>query len=304
MVCDRNRILRVINYKLNSKEKTMKENIKITVEKVRVDGDGVILLTGPSGCGKGEIAKALCKFLSIPKERHLSMGDILRKTVVKAKENEKFMITLAEQYNISGKISIFDEEKNRAEIIKKAENYHKDIISSLALDNKFISQFDWLEFCVANGLLIPDEWTEKIIDALLENSPELHKGIFILDGYPRTVDAGKNLLKTLKKLNIPIIKVLHLFITKEQMKLRALSRGRLDDTQNSLERRYNFYIDKVQSCIDFLKDSLGGTMVSLIDAHQPKYDEKGQINLDSSINEVVISVMQALGLPKFLMDLK
>ena len=31
----------------------MKENIKITVEKVRVDGDGVILLTGPSGCGKG-----------------------------------------------------------------------------------------------------------------------------------------------------------------------------------------------------------------------------------------------------------
>ena len=143
-----------------------------------------------------------------------------------------------------------------------------------------------------------------IIDALLESSPELLTEIFILDGYPRTVNAGKNLLKTLNRLNIPIIKVLHLFITKEQMKVRALSRGRIDDTQNSLERRYQFYIENVQPCIDYLKNHLGSTMVSLVDAHQPIYDEDGQINIDSSINEVVLIVMQVLGLPKFLMDLK
>ena len=282
----------------------MKKNIKITVEKVKVNGDGVILLTGPSGCGKGEIAKALCKFLSIPEERHLSMGVILRNTVIKANKDEKFKIILSEKYNISKDISILDIQQNKPKIIEKAENYYNDIISFLGLTNNFVSQFDWLEFCVANGLLIPDEWTVDIIDALLESSQELHKGIFILDGYPRTVVAAECLLKTFNTLNIPIIKVLHLFITKEQMSVRALNRGRIDDTQNSLERRYQFYIDKVQPCIDYLKEYLGSTMVSLVDAHQPIKDEKGQINIEESINDVVLSVMQALGLPRFLMDLK
>lgn len=281
----------------------MKGNIKITVEKVRVEGSGVLLLTGPSGCGKGEIAKALCKFLSISEERHLSMGDILRKTVTKAKEDKNFKITLGEKYNISQDISIFDVQKNRPEVVKKAENYHKDIVSSLNLTDNFISQFDWLEFCIVNGLLIPDEWTERIIDALLENSPELKKEIFILDGYPRTVTSAEHLLKILNRLNIPIIQVLHLFITKEQMKARAFGRKRIDDTQNSLERRYQFYIEKVQPCIDYLKNQLGSTMVSLVDAHQPIYDENGQMDLDASINEVILSVMQVLGLPKYLMDL-
>ncbi len=282
----------------------MKENIRITVEKVRVEGKGVLLLTGPSGCGKGEIAKELCKFLSIPKERHLSMGDILRKTVIKAKENENFMKTLGEEYNISNDISVLDLEKNPPEVVQKVKNYLNQITSFLNLNDNFISQFHWLEFCVTNGLLIPDEWTESIIDALLEGTQELHKGIFILDGYPRTVYAARNLLKTLNRLDIPVIKVLHLFITKEQMKLRAFNRGRIDDTQDSLERRYNFYIDKVQPCIDYLKSSLGSTMVSLIDAHQPVYSVNGQLDLDASINEVVLNAMQALGLPKFLMDLK
>jgi adenylate kinase family enzyme len=282
----------------------MKENIRITVEKVRVEGKGVLLLTGPSGCGKGEIAKALCKFLSIPKKRHLSMGDILRKTVIKAKENEDFMKTLGEKYNISNDISVLDLEKNPPEVVQKVKNYLNQITSFLNLNDNFISQFHWLEFCVTNGLLIPDEWTESIIDALLEGTPELHKEIFILDGYPRTVDAARNLLKALNRLNIPVIKVLHLFITKEQMKLRAFNRGRIDDTQDSLERRYHFYIDKVQPCIDYLKSSLGSTMVSLIDAHQPVYGVNGQVDVDASINEVVLNAMQALGLPKFLMDLK
>lgn len=282
----------------------MKKNIKITVEKVKVDGCGVILLTGPSGCGKGEIAKALCKFLSVPEERHLSMGEILRKTVTKAKEDIEFRAILAEKYEISNHISILDKEKNTPDTIRKVKNYYKEVLKYYRLTNEPVSQLHWLEYCVVNGLLIPDEWTERIIDALLENSPELQKEIFILDGYPRTVAAANNLLKTFSKLNIPIIKVLHLFITKDQMRLRILNRGRLDDTQNSFERRYQFYVEKVQPCIDYLKNYLGSSKVSLIDAHQPFFDETGELNIDASINQVVFSVMQALGLPKYLMDLK
>lgn len=277
--------------------------INIIVEKVRVDGRGVILLTGPSGCGKGEIAKALCKFLSIPEERHLSMGDILRKTIIKARVDKEFRDVLAQKYGISDKISIFDEDINKIEIVKKAVSYKQEVITFLKLEKDFISQIDWLEFCVGNGLLVPDELTDKIIEALFEGSPELQCGILILDGYPRTVAAAEALMNTFNKLHIPIIKVLHLFITKEQMKLRGLGRNRMDDNAESLERRYLFYIEKVQPCIDFLKNYLGTKAVSLIDAHQPVIGGDGQANIEASIDKVVVSVMDELGLPSYLLDL-
>ena len=282
---------------------TRKGDIKILVEKVHIEGNGVILLTGPSGCGKGEIAKALRKFLSIPEEKHLSMGDILRKTIDKANEDPGFRRILEEKYCISHNNSIFDPEKNRPEIISKAHGYKEEMRIFFGLSENNFSQLDWLKFCVSNGLLVPDEWTEKIMEALFENSSELKQGILILDGYPRTVVAAEYLLKAFNRLGIPIIKVLHLFITKEQMSYRALSRKRTDDTQESLERRYQFYVDKVQPCIDYLKSCLGSDMVTLIDAHQP-VSENGHLDIEASIHQVIISVMQALGLPGYLLDLK
>lgn len=284
--------------------KVSKGDIKIIVEKVRVEGNGVILLTGPSSCGKGEIAKALCRFLSIPQHKHLSMGDILRKTVQKAREEKSFRLKLAVDYDISDKVSIFDEERNRSDIADKAHEYKDEVLNTLQIADRFVSQLDWLEFCVMKGLLVPDEWTVRILDALLDSSPEYHQGIWILDGYPRTKIAAQFMLDTLSKLNIPIIKILHLSITKEQMKERAFGRKRLDDTDESLERRYQFYIDKVQPCVDYLKDCLGSSSVALIDAHQPVYLDNGKIDVEASINEVILSVMQALGLPRYLLDIK
>lgn len=278
-------------------------DIKIIVKEVHIEGRGAILLTGPSSCGKGEIAKSLCKFLSIPKDRHLSMGEILRITIRKAKEDEVFRRKLDLEYNISNSISIFDINNNKNEVINKAESYKDEIISSLNIKDNFISQFNWLEFCVTKGLLVPDEWTVNIIDAVFSESEDLKSNIFILDGYPRTTVAAEKLLETFNKLSIPIIKIIHLSITKEQMKIRALSRKRNDDTEESLERRYQFYVDKVQPCIDYLKCFLGYSTVALIDAHQPIFNENGTINLEKSIHAVTLSVMKELGLPSFLLDI-
>ena len=287
---------------LNSK-KDFDSDIRIIVETVRVEGRGVILLTGPSSCGKGEIAKALCKFLSIPKERHLSMGEILRRTIIKAKEDMSFKNKLSQEYGICYNNPILDLNKNKPETIKKVESYISELEEFFNKSINEISQLDWLEFCVNKGLLIPDEWTEQIMDAAMENSIELHKNIFILDGYPRTVTAAKKLLETLNKTDIPIIKVLHLSITKHEMISRALNRKRDDDTTASLERRYNFYVDKVQPSIDYLKEKLGVSRVALIDAHQPVFNVDRTLNVDASINNVVLSAIQSLGLPSYLLDL-
>ena len=278
-------------------------NIKITVQRVVAEGCGAILLTGPSSCGKGEIARELRSFLSIPKERHLSMGDILRRTIRKAREDKDFRDRLATVYDISDSISIFEETKNTVENISKAIKHKKDLILFYQ-GRETISQLDWLEFCVTEGLLVPDEWTVNIINATFEDSEEFQKEIFILDGYPRTIKAAEELLKTFSQFNIPIIKVIHLSISKEEMVKRALGRKRLDDKKDSLERRYQFYIESVQPSIDYLKLRLGSSKVTLIDAHQPVYNELGIMDIEKSIKQVTLNVLQSLGLPSYLLDMK
>ena len=278
-------------------------NIKIIVQKVVAEGCGAILLTGPSSCGKGEIAMELRSFLSIPNERHLSMGDILRRTIKKAREDESFRDRLATKYNISDKISVFEEAENKPENISKAIK-HKNELILFYNGRETLSQLDWLEFCVIEGLLVPDEWTVNIINATFEDSEEFQKEIFILDGYPRTIKAAESLLNTFAKFNIPIIKVIHLSISKEEMIKRALGRKRFDDKKDSLERRYLFYIENVQPSIDYLKIRLGSTKVTLIDAHQPVYNEQNNMDIEKSIKQVTLNVLQSLGLPSYLFDMK
>ncbi|MBU3143825.1 nucleoside monophosphate kinase [Clostridium sp. CF012] len=278
-------------------------NIKIIVQRVVAEGCGAILLTGPSSCGKGEIAKELSSFLSIPKERHLSMGDILRRTIRKARENENFRDRLATAYNISDRISVFEEAENRVENISKAIKYKSELIAFYG-GRETISQLDWLEFCVIEGLLVPDEWTVNIINATFEDSEEFQKEIFILDGYPRTIKAAEELLNIFAEFNIPIIKVIHLSISKDEMIKRALVRKRFDDKKDSLEKRYQFYVENVQPSIDYLKVRLGSSKVSLIDAHQPVYNDLDIIDIEKSIKQVTLNVLQSLGLPSYLLDMK
>ena len=73
----------------------------IRVEKIALNGPGVVILTGPSSCGKGEVASALCELLSIDPDRHLSMGVILRTTVERARDNDDYASLLAERYSLS-----------------------------------------------------------------------------------------------------------------------------------------------------------------------------------------------------------
>lgn len=278
-------------------------SIKIIGQRLKAQGYGAILLTGPSSCGKGEIAKELRNLLSIPKERHLSMGDILRSTIKKARENEKFRNRLATAYNISDKISIFEQAKNSRENVSKAEK-HKRELNLYFKNSEEISQLDWLEFCVTEGLLVPDEWTINIINATFEDSKAYQNEIFILDGYPRTIKAAEELLKTFSKFSIPIIKVIHLSISKDEMINRALGRKRFDDKKDSLERRYQFYIENVQPSIDYLKARLGSSKITLIDAHQPVYNELNILDIEESIKQVTFDVIKSLGIPSYLMDMK
>jgi adenylate kinase family enzyme len=288
----------------------------VRVERIALRGPGVVILTGPSSCGKGEVANALCELVSVDPRRHLSMGEILRTTAERSKTDPEYARLLAEKYSLSREVSLFDCIDTNEELTAKVKRYLPDLeryfgrtpsrfISEELSGEGDVSQLDWLEFCTARGLLIPNRWTQDLISAEIERAivadTEGLDSPFILDGYPRTVAAAKHLLGFLESLGLPVLKVLHLSISKAEMSARAGKRGRADDHEEALRRRFEFYVDNVQPSVDYLKTELGGDRIALIDAHQPAYtrDEQGHrvFDLQRSIDNVVSSALRALGVP-------
>lgn len=289
----------------------------VRVETIALQGPGVVILTGPSSCGKGEVAAALCDLVSIDPARHLSMGEILRSTIERSKSDPGFAKLLADKYELSSDVSIFDCLDTNEELTEKVRRHLPDLerhfgrtpsrfISDEVSGSPDVSQLEWLEFCTARGLLIPNRWTQDLISAEIDRALSAAKDAgeaespFILDGYPRTVTAAKHLLGFLEQVNVPVLKVLHLSISKAEMSARAGKRGRADDNEEALRRRFEFYVDNVQPSVDYLKTELGGDRIALIDAHQPMWDEvEGErvFDLHRSIDNVVSSALRALGVP-------
>jgi adenylate kinase family enzyme len=283
---------------------------RLIIRNVEIAGPGAIILTGPSSCGKGEVAKALCELLNIGRERWLSMGDILRHTYERAREPE-FVARLEDRYNISDRVPILDCLDTTPDLARKVEQQAPALAALLlekrgdAADWRTASQLDWLEYCTTHGLLVPNRWTQALIAAHLEGLPDLASKPFLLDGYPRTRSAAAHLLETLGALDVPMLKVLHLSISKQEMLHRAGLRGRIDDDEQSLLKRYEFYIESVQPSVDYLKEQLGTDAIALVDAHQPHYAGTGgerAFDLRHSIDNVVRSALRGLGVPRFVID--
>src|SRR4051812_9445684 len=127
----------------------------VRVEKVALRERGVVILTGPSSCGKGEVAAALCRVLSIDRQAHLSMGEILRSTVARSKSDAAFAATLAERYKLSASTSVFDCVDTTDELSRKVRAHLDGLGRHFGRPTMgdFTSQLEWLEYCTVNGLL-------------------------------------------------------------------------------------------------------------------------------------------------------
>jgi adenylate kinase len=181
---------------------------------------GVFLLLGASGSGKGTVAKRLLELGLI--RRHISMGDLLRELLARIENNFEARDQL--EKTLSGE-----------------------------LIPGFSSRVEYFQHCVQNGLLIPNAWTETIIENELAQNLELRSGVWALDGYPRRTQAAQHLLELLQHLKIPVLGVVHLQITLDAMQNRLKARGRTDDTPDAIENRFDFYREYVLPTIEFLK---------------------------------------------------
>ena len=75
----------------------------------------------------------------------------------------------------------------------------------------------------------------------------------ILDGFPRTLPQATWLLEEHDKGVIRLDAVIYLQASKEVVKERLLSRGRLDDTKEAIDKRFKEYEQATLPIVDWLK---------------------------------------------------
>jgi len=197
---------------------------------------GVILLAGPSGSGKGTVAARLLESGVVA--AHLSMGQLLRDLLETATSSPGERATA------------------EARLTDAPEGF---------------TGLGWLEHCVRGGLLIPDAWTEAVVELQLaaSASPYLRRSRWVLDGYPRTVPAAEHLLETLDGLDLPVWRVLSLELPEAEATARLLARGRTDDSIAAIRRRHAFYRAEVVPALRFLESRLSPGRVRPVNALTP-----------------------------------
>jgi adenylate kinase len=114
------------------------------------------------------------------------------------------------------------------------------------------------------GKLLSDDEMINLIDKVLELIDT--KQEFVLDGFPRTVPQADWLLEQVHKGRFPLTAVVHLFATEDVVRARLLDRGRQDDTEEAIAKRFNEYRNATLPIIEHLERE--GAKVCKIDAAQ------------------------------------
>ncbi|MFA6519997.1 MAG: nucleoside monophosphate kinase [Candidatus Paceibacterota bacterium] len=130
------------------------------------------------------------------------------------------------------------------------------------------------------GQLIPDEMTNQLVLQKIDTelSPDKH---CLFDGYPRTVSQSKVFESKIKEIGRESIKIIYLELSKDEATKRNLLRGRHDDTEEGLAKRFDEYVNKVVPAMNYFKDKDGYTVYT--------------INGEQSIENVHNDIIKALG---------
>jgi len=114
------------------------------------------------------------------------------------------------------------------------------------------------------GKLLSDEEMVNILDKILD-LVDLKKE-FVLDGFPRTVPQAEWLLGQAKKGRLNIDVVFNLTVSQEVSRGRLQARGRLDDIDEVIDKRFKEYDEVIQPIIALFRQQ--GLSVYEIDASQ------------------------------------
>jgi adenylate kinase len=140
-------------------------------------------------------------------------------------------------------------------------------------DTKFVKEL------LESGRLIPDEMTNKLVARAIESqlSPEKHA---IFDGYPRTVPQSKFFEENMHVHKRDDIKIIYIELSEQEAMKRNLLRGRADDTEQGLKKRFDEYVNNVVPAMNYFKEKPGYTIHT--------------INGEQSVEDVHKDIIKAL----------
>jgi adenylate kinase len=118
------------------------------------------------------------------------------------------------------------------------------------------------------GKLLSDDEMINLMDKVLELIDT--KQEFVLDGFPRTVPQADWLLDQVHKDRFALTAIIHLSASEEVVRERLLERGRVDDTDDAIAKRFSEYRETTLPIIDHLRQE--GAKVCDIDAGQSPRD--------------------------------
>jgi adenylate kinase len=101
------------------------------------------------------------------------------------------------------------------------------------------------------GELVPDDLVVKVVEERFQNPVEVENG-FVLDGFPRTRQQALELDRILGAN--PLDLVIDLDVPTEVVVERMRSRGRDDDTEESIRRRLALYDSETKPLVDFYRE--------------------------------------------------
>jgi adenylate kinase len=115
------------------------------------------------------------------------------------------------------------------------------------------------------GELLDDQEIIDIVSSVLQALPSGEE--VILDGFPRTIPQAEWLLSQTKTGRFKIKNVFHLVASREAVKARLMSRGRIDDIEESIEERFNEYQRSTEPLLEWLNEH--DVKVNNINAERP-----------------------------------
>jgi adenylate kinase len=113
------------------------------------------------------------------------------------------------------------------------------------------------------GKLLSDDEVIELIDDTLKQLIDTNQE-FLLDGFPRTKPQADWLLEQVKQGRFKLTAIFNLMASREVVKQRLLGRGRQDDTEAAIKRRFDEYESVTLPIIDYFKQA--GMAVYDIDA--------------------------------------
>lgn len=128
------------------------------------------------------------------------------------------------------------------------------------------------------GDLVPDEVVIGMIRERLQAGPS---DGFLLDGFPRSVPQAEALDELLGGLDAALQGVLLLEVGKDELLSRLLERGRADDTEETVAKRLDVYLEQTEPLIGYYEER---GLLHRINGEQSVDEVFGEI--EAAVNEV------------------